>query len=64
MGFPGDSGGKESILTQETWLLSLVWEGLLEKGMTTHYSILACRIPQTEEPGQLQFMRSQKVRHN
>ena len=64
MDFPGDSGGKESVLTQETWLLSLVWEGLLEKGMTTQYSILAYRIPWTEEPGRLQFMRSQRVRHD
>ena len=36
---------------QETWVRSLDWEDLLEKGMTTHPSILARRIPWTEEPG-------------
>jgi len=35
----------------------------VEKEMATHSSILAWRIPQTEEPGRLQSMRSQKVRH-
>ena len=34
---------------QETWVPSLVWEGPLEKGMATHSSILALRIPWTEE---------------
>ena len=37
----------------ETWVLSLVWEDLLEKEMATHSSILAWRIPGTEEPGGL-----------
>ena len=37
----------------ETWVLSLGWEDLLEKGMATHSSILAWRIPGTEEPGGL-----------
>ena len=41
---------------QETWVGSLGWEDLLEKEMATHYSILAWRIPWTEEPGRLQFM--------
>ena len=36
---------------QETWVLSLVSENILEKGMATHSSILACRNPWTEEPG-------------
>jgi len=36
---------------QETWVGSLGWEDLLEKGMATHSSILAWRIPWTEEPG-------------
>ena len=35
---------------QETWVQSLGQEDPLEKGMATHYSILACRIPWTEEP--------------
>ena len=39
--------------------LSLGWEDLLEMGMATHSSILARRIPWTEEPGGLQSMRSQ-----
>ena len=41
---------------QETWVRSLVQEDLLEKGMATHSSILAWRIPWTEEPGGLQSM--------
>ena len=44
---------------QETWVLSLGQEDPLEKGMATHSSILAWRIPWTEEPGGLQSMRSQ-----
>ena len=39
---------------------SLDWEDPLEKGMATHSSILAWRIPWTEEPGRLQSMRTQK----
>ena len=38
---------------RETWVLSLDWEDPLEKGMVTHSSILAWRIPWTEEPGRL-----------
>ena len=38
---------------QETWVRSLGWEDLLEKGKATHSSILAWRIPWTEEPGRL-----------
>ena len=44
---------------QETWVRSLGWEDPLEEGMTTHSSILAWRIPWTEEPGGLQPMGSQ-----
>ena len=40
----------------ETWVLSLGWEDPLEKEMATHYSILAWRIPWTEEHGGLQSM--------
>ena len=43
---------------QETQVLSLGREDPLEKGMATHSSILAWRIPQTEEPGGLQSMGS------
>ena len=48
----------------ETWVQSLGWEDPLEKGMVTHSSILAWRIPWTEEPGRLRSMGSQRVRHN
>ena len=46
----------------KTWIQSLGQEDPLEKGMTTHSSILAWRIPRTEEPGKLQSMVSQKSR--
>ena len=49
---------------RETWVGSLGWEDPLEKGKATHSSILAWRIPWTEEPGGLQSMGSQGVRHN
>jgi len=49
---------------QETQVQSLGWEDLLEKGMATHFSILAWRIPQTEEPGGLESTGSQRVRHS
>ena len=47
----------------ETWARSLGWEDPLEKGMATHPSILAWRIPWTEELGRLWSMRSQRARH-
>ena len=46
-------------LKQETWVQSLVLEDPLEKGMATHSSILAWRIPWTEEPSRLQSIGSQ-----
>ena len=49
---------------QETWVWSLGQEDPLEKGIATHSSILAWRIPWTEESGGLQSMGSQKVGHN
>ena len=49
---------------QETWILSLGWEDLLEKEMAIHSSILDWRIPWTEEPGGLQSVGSQRVEHN
>ena len=49
---------------QETWVQSLGQEDFLEEGMATHSSILAWRIPWTEEPGGLQSMGSQSVGHN
>ena len=48
----------------ETWVQSLGWEDLLEKEMATHSSILAWKIPWTEEPGRLQFRGSQRVGHD
>ena len=46
---------------QETWVRSLGQEDPLEKGMATHYSIPAWRIPWTEEPGGLQSTGLQRV---
>ena len=47
---------KNPTAVQETWVRSLSWKDPLEKGMATHYSILAWEIPWTEEPGGLQSM--------
>ena len=47
----------------ETWVRSLGWEDALEEGVATYSSVLAWRIPWTE-PGRLQSMGSQRVRHN
>ena len=47
---------------EETWVQFLGWEDPLEKEMATHSSILAWRIPCTEEPGRLQSMGSIKSR--
>ena len=49
---------------QETWVQSPGWEDPLEKGMAAHFSILAWRIPWTEEPGRLQSVGSQRFGHN
>ena len=49
---------------QEACLLSLGWEGLLEKGMAPHSSMLAWRMPWTEEPGRLQSVGSQRIGHD
>ena len=48
----------------ETWVQSLGWEDPLEEGMATHSSILPWKIPWTEEPGGLQLMWSQRIRHD
>ena len=50
--------------TQETWVQSLGQEDTLEQEIATHSSILTWKIPGTEEPGGLQSMGSQRVRHN
>ena len=48
----------------ETWVQSLGQEDLLEKEMATHSSVLARKIPGTEEPGRLQSMGSQRIGHD
>ena len=55
--------GKNPPAMQETWVQFLDWEDSLEKEMATHSSIPAWRIPWTEEPGGLQSMELQRVRH-
>ena len=64
MGFPSVSDGKDPLAMQESLVRSLDQEDPLEKGMITRSSILAWEIPWTEEPGGLQFMGSQRVRHD
>ena len=49
---------------QESWVRYLGQEDPLEKGMATHFSILAWRIPRTEQHGGLQSMGSQRIGHN
>ena len=58
LAFPGGSDGKESAFS----VSDLGWEDPPEKGMATHPSILAWRIPWTEEPGGLQSMGLQRGR--
>ena len=49
---------------RETWVQSLGWEDPLKKEMATHSNILAWRIPWTKEPGKLQPIGSQRVKHD
>ena len=49
---------------QETWVPSMGPEDPLEKGMASHSSVLAWRIPWTEKPGELQYVVSQRVGHD
>ena len=49
---------------QEMWVRTLGWEDPLEECIVTHSSIFAWAIPWTEEPGRLQSMGSQRVRHD
>ena len=53
LGYPGSSVVKNPPTTQQTQVPSLSWEDPLKKEMATHSSILAGRIPWTEEPGGL-----------
>ena len=52
---------KDLLAMQETWVQFLGWKDPLEKEIATHSSILAWRIPWTEEPGGVQSMGSQRV---
>ena len=62
--FTSGSVVKNLLVKQEAQVWSLGWEDPLEKGMATHSSVLVRRIPWTEEPGKLQSVWSQRVRHN
>ena len=62
--FPGGSDSKESAYNAGDQGSIPGLEDPLEESMATHSSILAERIPWTAEPGQLQSMRSQRVRHD
>ena len=65
MGFPHGTHGKKNLPANiGEAVLCLGREDPLEEGMATHSSILAWRIPWTEEPGRLQFIGSQRVKHN
>ena len=60
LGFPHSLVGKELPAMRETWVQFLGWKDPLEKEMAVHPSILAWKIPWTEEPGRLQSMGSQE----
>ena len=64
MGFPDGSVIKTLLATQVRWVQTLGQEDPLEEEMATYSSILAWRIPVTEEPGELPSMGSHRVRHN
>ena len=55
----GASGKESACQCKETWARSLGWEDPLEEGVATHSSVLAWRVPWTEEPGGLQSLGSQ-----
>ena len=66
-GFPGGSAVKNLPAKQETWKMWVQYlgqEDSLEEEMATHSSILAWIIPWTEEPDGLEFVGSQRVRHD
>ena len=66
VGFPSGSPGLRTRLPMqetETRFKFLGWEDPLEREMATHCSVLACRIPWTEEPGGLQSRELQRVGH-
>ena len=63
-GLPWAQTVKNSPVMWDTWIQSLGWEDPLEKEQLPHSSILAWRIPRAAEPGRLQSMESQRVRHD
>ena len=63
-GFPGGSDGESLPATRETWVRSLGREEPLGEEKATHSSILAWRIPQTEEPGRLWSIGLQRIGHD
>ena len=62
--FPGGAVVKNPPAKQETWVQFLGQEDTLEREMATHSNILAWEIPWTEEPGRLQSVGLQRVKHN
>ena len=65
LGFPGGAVVKNPPANAgDKRIQSLAWEDPLEEEMAAHSSILPWKIPRTEEPGELQSMRSQRSRHN
>jgi len=64
VGFPGGSAVRICLLCRRGGFDPWVAEIPLEKGMATHSSVLAWEIPWTEEPGGLQSLGLQRVRHN
>ena len=65
MGFPDGSDGKESACSAgDPGLIPGSWKDPLEKEMATHSSFLAWRVPWTGEPGKLQSVGSQRVKHD
>ena len=64
MGFPGTQLVQNLPVVQEMWVQSLGWEVPLEKGMATHSSILAWRIPWTEDCDGIQSMGLQTLGHD
>ena len=61
---PGEKNQPAKEETQEMRVRSLGWEDPLQEGMASHSSVLAWRIPWTEEPGGPQSLGSHKIRHN
>ena len=64
LGFPVGSEGKQSNAMWETWVGSLGWENPLEEAMANPPVFLSGESPWREEPGKLQIMGSQRVRHD